>query len=261
MESEHTIMKFNLYLKEAKYLRAYIITTFLGGLLFYSVFLFLDGSAILRLTEEDHLYEWLTVVFFLGSSVLSLMLFLRKKNLFFILFFVAFFFAAGEEISWGQRIIGFETPEKIKERNIQDEFTLHNLEAFSRMNSERNLKSGFARLLEFNFLFKAGTLLYGIVLPFLVFHFRAIRNLTKWMKLPVPPITIGVFFLFNWMIYRYVNVTVPQYALRSGEIMECFAALIFLAIFFFYYRERKSIDYIGSDIKHSLDPSASVRFV
>lgn len=35
---------------------------------------------------------------------------------------------AGEEISWGQRIFGFETPEKIAEKNTQNEFNLHNQE-------------------------------------------------------------------------------------------------------------------------------------
>lgn len=34
---------------------------------------------------------------------------------------------AGEEISWGQRILGFETPDALREVNRQDEFTLHNV--------------------------------------------------------------------------------------------------------------------------------------
>ncbi len=34
----------------------------------------------------------------------------------------------GEEISWGQRIFGFDTPESIKELNYQEEFTIHNLQ-------------------------------------------------------------------------------------------------------------------------------------
>ena len=37
------------------------------------------------------------------------------------------FFIAGEEISWGQRIFGYMTPDWVAERNIQKEFNLHNL--------------------------------------------------------------------------------------------------------------------------------------
>jgi hypothetical protein len=36
-------------------------------------------------------------------------------------------FHAGEEISWGQRIIGFSVPEAIRAANTQGEFNLHNL--------------------------------------------------------------------------------------------------------------------------------------
>ena len=33
----------------------------------------------------------------------------------------------GEEISWGQRILGFGTPEVLMEINHQQEFNLHNI--------------------------------------------------------------------------------------------------------------------------------------
>ena len=36
-------------------------------------------------------------------------------------------FVAGEEVSWGQRILGFEGPERLVEANIQSEANLHNL--------------------------------------------------------------------------------------------------------------------------------------
>ena len=38
--------------------------------------------------------------------------------------FIAFFFVAGEELSWGQRIIGIETTEYFKENNVQEELNL-----------------------------------------------------------------------------------------------------------------------------------------
>jgi hypothetical protein len=35
---------------------------------------------------------------------------------------------AGEEVSWGQRILGLQTPETLAEINRQDELTLHNID-------------------------------------------------------------------------------------------------------------------------------------
>ena len=36
-------------------------------------------------------------------------------------------FGAGEEISWGQRLFGLETPDYLKDRNAQGELGIHNL--------------------------------------------------------------------------------------------------------------------------------------
>ncbi len=40
---------------------------------------------------------------------------------------LALLFGAGEEISWGQRLFGFATPEFLKTVNTQDEFNVHNI--------------------------------------------------------------------------------------------------------------------------------------
>jgi hypothetical protein len=49
------------------------------------------------------------------------------KQLIYLGLALLFFFGAGEEISWGQRIFGFETPETLAQVNKQDELNLHNL--------------------------------------------------------------------------------------------------------------------------------------
>jgi len=43
-------------------------------------------------------------------------------------FALLFFVIAGEEISWGQRILGIETPESFAAHNVQQEINLHNIE-------------------------------------------------------------------------------------------------------------------------------------
>ena len=84
--------------------------------------------------REDGIAEWLTVAGLLLGSIVCFYRFIklfRKKSAWFLL--VTFclglflFFAAGEEISWGQRIFGLKTPEYFQEHNAQHETNLHNL--------------------------------------------------------------------------------------------------------------------------------------
>lgn len=53
----------------------------------------------------------------------------NMAKLFFIVCGLVLLLVAGDEISWGQRIIGLETPESIAEINRQDEITFHNMYA------------------------------------------------------------------------------------------------------------------------------------
>ena len=49
----------------------------------------------------------------------------------------------GEEISWGQRIFGFETPEWIKRQNFQGELTFHNWAVFQPQQSGNRLQNAW----------------------------------------------------------------------------------------------------------------------
>jgi hypothetical protein len=50
----------------------------------------------------------------------------RLLGLFYLMCAAAFFIVAGEEISWGQRMLGIETPEALVELNYQQETNVHN---------------------------------------------------------------------------------------------------------------------------------------
>ncbi len=84
--------------------------------------------------QEDRVVENLQFVAFFLSSLIFFKLAVenvKKDKLFGLFYFIGFlslFFVAGEEISWGQRILGFETPEQLAERNYQKEFTFHNVD-------------------------------------------------------------------------------------------------------------------------------------
>lgn len=83
---------------------------------------------------EDHLAEMLTVVAYVPVVWLALVVArrlaragLRLESGLWVLLALAAFFIAGEEISWGQRQLGFDGPELLVERNLQGEANLHNL--------------------------------------------------------------------------------------------------------------------------------------
>lgn len=84
---------------------------------------------------EDRSYEWIGFAGFSGAGAFSLLtLFYRKKMpgnkvaLYFLGLGFFYIVCAGEEVSWGQRVFGWETPESFAEANEQGETNLHNLE-------------------------------------------------------------------------------------------------------------------------------------
>ena len=83
------------------------------------------------LRGEDRLIEWITFTGFFGAALVTWSAARKAGRLAFVyLLGLGFFFfvCAGEEISWGQRIFGFATPDSVKAINEQEEFNLHNLQ-------------------------------------------------------------------------------------------------------------------------------------
>jgi hypothetical protein len=86
------------------------------------------------MTHEDHLIENMQFAVLINGSLWCGYWAYKsfKKNnklqMFLCLFFaVAFFLVAGDEISWGQRILGLTTPSLLEVNNRQKEITVHNL--------------------------------------------------------------------------------------------------------------------------------------
>jgi hypothetical protein len=90
---------------------------------------------MLWMLEEDHPVEQLTFVFAFAGSVVGAWLAFRLRARgeklwiwgFYVLFSAGLFGTAMEEIAWGQRILGFHTPDSIRAVNRQGETTLHNI--------------------------------------------------------------------------------------------------------------------------------------
>ena len=86
--------------------------------------------------REDSFAEGLTALAFLGGCVVSSMI-VKKMYVARRYFLVTYYalisvfclFVALEEVSYGQRLFGFATPEPVAARNLQKDMTIHNLEA------------------------------------------------------------------------------------------------------------------------------------
>ena len=98
---------------------------------FFSSLLVAAPTTFQALTREDSWVENLTVVWFLLAGLLLFGTALVERSFFrrcvYILGGLAMVFAAGEEISWGQRLFGFATPDFLMPLNEQKEFTVHNI--------------------------------------------------------------------------------------------------------------------------------------
>ena len=207
--------------------------------------LFLSADILEFFVNEDHLFENLTPVYFLITSILLFVAFFKLrsepgnkgfflKKLGLLGMALLFFVAAGEEISWGQRIFNIQTPEELKEVNVQQEITFHNLAFFQ----------GESQTLDFSQLEMLFSLTLAFGIPFLgVILKRINKNLDA--IFPVFPIQIGFLVLVNYIIQKILrNVVdlVPQYYLHPSmpfteglyEIREHANALILMLSVFFY---------------------------
>lgn len=84
------------------------------------------------LFAEDGVMEYLTVALLLVSALFGGLAarkrtFPKPDRVLLWVFAGGLVFLAMEEISWGQRIFGIETPAALKESNVQGEINLHNL--------------------------------------------------------------------------------------------------------------------------------------
>ncbi len=89
-----------------------------------------------QLSQEDGPVEWLSFFAFAGAALLAVRALLaagRSKqpwlSLYLVLFALGCALIAGEEISWGQRVFGYQPPEAFLADNFQQELNVHNLAA------------------------------------------------------------------------------------------------------------------------------------
>lgn len=172
--------------------------------------------------QEDGPVEWGTAIMLFGIFALSLYHLLTLWNIKKILwklgtsiFVVLFLFAAGEEISWGQRIFGVESSEFFIENNAQGETNLHNL-----MVGETKINKIIFSQLLFLVMF-----LYLLVTPVLYRKFGWFKDLANNFAVPIVKWHHTIAFLVV-TIFVALNP-----ASRTWEVYELAFGAIFFLIF------------------------------
>jgi hypothetical protein len=197
------------------------------------------GNNVLAVTiPEDHYFELVGAFSFLVTSLLFFYGFrLARKTLdkswvslikqfVYLGLALLFLFGAGEEISWGQRILGFQTPESVSEVNRQEEFNLHNLSTW-----EASTFLDPDRLFDiFWFLFAVFTPAVSLVVP----SFKRFAG----QFIPIVFWGIGVLFVYNYLwaklaktlfsaAYTFERISFAQ---AVQEVKESNYAIIFILV-------------------------------
>lgn len=182
----------------------------------------LGQDRFLGYVQEDGSIENLTALFLFLCSIVCLFRVFEyrkmKKSLWVFTYaalVVLFFFAAGEEISWGQRIFGIESNEFFLEHNKQAETNLHNM-----IVKGKNLN----KLIFAAPMFIVLTL-YFVFLRLMVAKIPFVSNLAERFRVPLPRnLHIIVVVIATLMVLSLDMV-------KISELHEISFAMVFFMIF------------------------------
>lgn len=198
------------------------------------------------LESEDGLSEWWSVATYLagalaaGAAAWSLR---ATRHLavryFYLVLAVGLLLGGLEEISWGQRLVGWGTPPALEEINVQGETTLHNV--------------NFANNVIFEALFWGSTL--GLIGG--LWRFTAnIRGLSDRMRLVLPSLMLAPALLLM-MVWRtgdlWQTANIPRLVMdhfnsgpRGSEVPEALLGLCIVAYTFNNLRQARDLSRLAA---------------
>jgi hypothetical protein len=186
----------------------------------------LGKDAYKWLTREDGFAETMQVLLYSLSAILSLIFAVRQWRagkrliaLLFLGFSLALVFLVGEELSWGQRIFGFETTSGLASVNKQQETNLHNIYGVGSTFKWVQLLVGA----------------YGTILPLLVMIWTVPKRYREVADAIIPHYSLVTYFLpmFVWRIYRNLMEAPEQFYFVVAEYNEVIELILALGILLF----------------------------
>ena len=186
--------------------------------------LYFNPASLDTYLGEDGIVEWLTVGGLLAGSLVCFNRFIalfKKKNWWFLVVTfvlgILLFIAAGEEISWGQRILGIKSSEYFLKNNAQGETNIHNLV----VNGVKINKLVFSTIL-------IGVLaIYLVIIPILYKTNKSVKTVMDNSGVPIARLYQIISFLIVFGISGLLKHD------RNPELLECGAAALFFLIISF----------------------------
>ena len=207
------------------------------------------------LESEDGLSEWWSVATYLAGAMAAgaaawTLRFTRHSGLkyFYLILAAGLFLGGMEEISWGQRLVGWGTPAALEEINFQGETTLHNV--------------NFANNVIFEVLFWGSAL--GLIGG--LWRFTAnLRGLSDRMRLilPSPILAPALLLLMVWRtgdLWRTANI--PRLFMdhfnsgpRGSEVPEALLGLCIVIYTFSNLRQARNFSRLTRCPAKTADPT------
>jgi hypothetical protein len=188
-----------------------------------------DNGLYRFLTDEDSVLEWSQFVGFVAACVFALLCAWGLHGagrsvlaLAYLAFAIGCFFVAGEEIAWGERVLGYGTPEALEEINEQKETTVHNIDVVQQFTNLTYFLAG----------------LYGSIVAWIV-RGRSMWRRSDLVDLLLPPIflTTAFFVMFAYKGLRFAFFRESGFTVtRAGEWAELCLALGFSVFAFLQWR-------------------------
>ncbi len=180
-----------------------------------------DLNAYRRLVEEGSLVEWFSFIFLLLSAFLFLLTGKKEINKLPGKFVLALsglsFFLAMEEVSWGQMIFNWQSPQFFTESNAQQETNIHNLIFLSG---------------EPNTLIVALTLASLTIFCLINWRLKLKGNIRpkSIAEVLLPPLSLIGYFAIGSLLYFCLilemrGINIPILIPSDQELFECFFAL------------------------------------
>lgn len=156
------------------------------------------------LYSEDHYFENVGAISLFAASAISLYVFMRalktreitrihrSKLCVYAALAMLYFFGAGEELSWGQRILNIQVSPGLAQENNQQELNIHNL-AIVEKNPYLNADSIFT-------VFWMG---FAVAIPFVSLVWKRFKLFAEKLT-PIVYWGIGVLFLINYWLAKVV---------------------------------------------------------
>ena len=172
---------------------------------------------------EDGFIEWMTVAGLLLAAAAAVRHLLKKngrKSFLFICCMLGIIglsiFAAGEELSWGQRIFNIETPEYFLAHNAQQETNVHNL-----IVGETKLNK-----LVFTTILGIAAGLYLIAVPLLHKYANSMRRFIDRAGVPVPKF----YQVLAIAVVAILHLTAKSNIGKQSELLEFGVCVLFFMI-------------------------------